>query len=1639
MTKEACCLHGVLNNNCKLTCCECKCCQRKKKKDEEELDKEARLLASQRQTADFGWLIRWFGWMSPIGPEGSEMVLVQKQLGLLLWKSFTIKTRGLRTTFLYFGLPGLVFFMIWLLYKTFQMDSNGVIEMLVAPFAFIMVLQLTCVSLVSEKSTRLRESMRMMGMREIPYWLSYLLADGVVMNLILTLFLSVLTVSFSLFNGVDFGDIFFFVFSYCLSLTALAFALSSALDSPQTAGQVAFLVLVSGIAIFLVIFLGGVTTLIDDETKQKAWCLYPPMAVQMGIYAAASIPLTATKIEMSTVSWFMLLDTAIYSFLAWYLAQVLPSEYGIQQPFWFLFDPSYWFRSGDSSNGYTAAQLDEPLVDELESAQGACPTETVDQNLAGAPTVSVRSLRKTFGSFKAVQGISFDLYDGQIFSLLGHNGAGKTTTINMLTGLFAPDSSSGATTIYGANINSNMVEARKSLGICPQHDVLFEQLTCREHIVFFSLLKGSTELWNEAGAESDELLEHFHLHERAFYVGSELSGGMKRKLSSAIALCGGSKFVILDEPTAGMDPLARRELWDLLKEYRHGRTMLLTTHYMDEADVLGDRIAIMSRGELQCVGSSPFLKRTFGAGYKLIMTMVPGTLDEAKEHGKAGVSVEDHPITRRLMDFIARVVPDVSVATRECTFNSLVFVLPFDAVANFGQFFDELDVQLANYGVQGYSVAITDLEEVFLKVGEDHTLRESKLEGDTGNNRIPAAAELTTAQIGERSTYVPSLLGQAQGLWKKRVSSAMNDLKTIPLILLPILVAIAGFTCNVTGQFGTAGSIGANIATAAIVFVGYIPTPGLLAEGVVAERTTKLRNVLTVMGCDLKSYWLGVFMGDFTLFMMSAVPIWIIAVVCSQIIPPTDDDCNYPPGLNLTWYYNHGGNDDVFCGSSDDGDDSTLTKWMNGGNIFFLVPLFGLQLCAFSYALSFSFSSPRLAIVFMPFLSLILIFVPLIVVLIVQLGFGEQGAGLIDPSSEAIIGSILWGVVLCSPHAALGLGLAATSTNLSKDVSNYPPFWAVCMIMGAESILYLVATYRVDRQALISLQPGRGDIVPQEELDAMDDDVRKERAQVLAMDHQSITSGEFGLRFADLNKTFPPKTPNGEPLRAVRDVNLRLPQGQLFGLLGANGAGKTTAISCVMRSLYPTTGDIHVCGDSVLSNFRGASSHLGVVTQHNTLWDRLSCVDHLKLFARLRGVPDKYVKPLVRATLREMELEPYAHKLAMQLSGGMKRKLCVAIALIGDPKVVLLDEPSAGLDPVSRRNLWDVIIKTMASRSVVLTTHSMEEAEALCTRIGIMVKGQLRILGTPQHLKDKFGSGYEIILQVAPGLRTSSEKPGEDPESFRPSARGAQEDAGASAELGEPLSDGSVAEVTSFIGGLFKGASLLSDNGGLLTYRVPRESMRMGTAFSALEANKRRLGITDYAVTQPTLEQVFVRTVVDHSGGERPAGGTGAAAKSGVAVATPISPHEGLTRASSAGSTSAASPWVRASIGDDAAGGPVETAPQSIMEEAEAAFDGEQLRTTWCGLNRTSHRFLAVMSGLFAFWNFIMVSGILGPTKYADDTTDDDCARTEGQPCQVAGFYLNAIILLISAFVSCFACCGCCCCIPANPEEEENK
>jgi len=214
----------------------------------------------------------------------------------------------------------------------------------------------------------------------------------------------------------------------------------------------------------------------------------------------------------------------------------------------------------------------------------------------------------------AVDGTNINMYNGQIFALLGHNGAGKTTTISMLTGLIEP--TAGAAKVFDINIFEDMAEMRRILGVCPQHDVLFEFLTPMEHLMLFAAFKGAPS--SQIKQQAEQMIADIDLIDAKDNIAKNLSGGQKRKLSVGIAMIGESKIVMLDEPTSGMDTSARRRLWDMLKRNKQGRIVILTTHYMDEADILGDRIAIMADGKVQCCGSSLFLKNRFGVGYNLV-------------------------------------------------------------------------------------------------------------------------------------------------------------------------------------------------------------------------------------------------------------------------------------------------------------------------------------------------------------------------------------------------------------------------------------------------------------------------------------------------------------------------------------------------------------------------------------------------------------------------------------------------------------------------------------------------------------------------------------------------------------------------------------------------------------------------------------------------------------------------------------------------------------------------------------------------------------------------------------------------------------------------------------------------------------
>ncbi|KAJ3085592.1 hypothetical protein HK102_014025, partial [Quaeritorhiza haematococci] len=231
------------------------------------------------------------------------------------------------------------------------------------------------------------------------------------------------------------------------------------------------------------------------------------------------------------------------------------------------------------------------------------------------------------------------------------------------------------------------------------------------------------------------------------------------------------------------------------------------------------------------------------------------------------------------------------------------------------------------------------------------------------------------------------------------------------------------------------------------------------------------------------------------------------------------------------------------------------------------------------------------------------------------------------------------------------------------------------------------------------------------------------------------------------SNTLPNQSQN-DRTAAVEDLTLSIDRGVCFALLGPNGSGKTTTISMLTGLSEATRGTAWIGGFDISKRMDEVYRLIGICPQHDILWDDLTVTEHLLFYARLKGIPPSDEDPVVRSCLRTMQLEGFADQLSRKLSGGAKRRLSIAIALIGDPLVVFLDEPTTGLDPEVRRTIWNIINDAREGRTIVLTTHSMDEAEVLAQRIGIMSRGRLRCLGSPMHLKQKYGSGYRLSFSV---------------------------------------------------------------------------------------------------------------------------------------------------------------------------------------------------------------------------------------------------------------------------------------------------
>lgn len=440
---------------------------------------------------------------------------------------------------------------------------------------------------------------------------------------------------------------------------------------------------------------------------------------------------------------------------------------------------------------------------------------------------------------------------------------------------------------------------------------------------------------------------------------------------------------------------------------------------------------------------------------------------------------------------------------------------------------------------------------------------------------------------------------------------------------------------------------------------------------------------------------------------------------------------------------------------------------------------------------------------------------------------------------------------------------------------------AVFGLIGVFLIEYL-STVQWVRNVGGARDPGESEYKP-------DDDV--ERAKIEA---KNADPKEVAVKVSGVRKVYGNLLNRSQVKIAIQEISFVVPFQEAFALLGVNGAGKTSTFRILTGEYGPTQGEAYINSYNVVQNLSEARYNIGYCPQFDALTDLLTPTEHLILYAKIKGIPDKLVRSFVDKQLKDMGLVKYAFVRAGNLSGGNKRKLSVAIACIGNPPVVFLDEPSAGMDPEARKNMWKVINSIKSQKvSIILTTHSMDEAEALCNNIAIMVAGRLRCYGTSTHIKNKFGSGYEFFMKVGYPSKEEIEQKLNRVKDIFPDEIIAESDIdkalqaleannlrqeisklGSGSHIQEELTEtqkvavGTLVEwvileeygsnIFSWLVYQFREVSLIEHYGTYFKFRVEKQyNKSIGEIFGLIEQNKERLNISEYSLSQTTLEQIF--------------------------------------------------------------------------------------------------------------------------------------------------------------------------------------
>ncbi|ORY27578.1 hypothetical protein BCR33DRAFT_725456, partial [Rhizoclosmatium globosum] len=556
---------------------------------------------------------------------------------------------------------------------------GGLIGRILYPFGVSFLLPIFTIMLVKEKEDRIFIMMKLNGLKAWTYYLSHY-ATFYVLYL------------FSTATGVL--VLLFFIWGH--NQIILAFFFSTLFSRSRIALVLVFLIVLVGVIISLV-----AEQLFAKTTAPMAYFLWPPFAfyraltlINRASYTNSQVPYKISVLKAGNEAYaaisFLIAEIFFYGLLTAYLTFVIPSEFGTTLPWHFPITMPYlaWQKSqrrklNNGIDPLSESQLAQTLViDEHETRfedadvkaekirveQGEYPR---DCPLVISHMRKVYASRKGLGPKYAVKDVSFP------------NGAGKTTLMSILTGIYP--ASFGNALLAGFDIKADASEICKVMGICPQFDILWEELTIEEHLYFYARLKGIC-------STSFELCSLSSLAQRQT---KRLSGGEKRRLSIAIALIGKPKIVFLDEPTTGLDPQVRRLIWNIIHEAREDKAVVLTTHSMEEAEALCNRIGIMAKGTLRCLAPALRLKELYGSGFRVYFN----------------TEVDD---MKRACEWVESLLPS---GFKQIDAFSTMASYEFPSVKNaISSIFEKMEAGKTQNGILDWGISQTSLEDVFVKI-----------------------------------------------------------------------------------------------------------------------------------------------------------------------------------------------------------------------------------------------------------------------------------------------------------------------------------------------------------------------------------------------------------------------------------------------------------------------------------------------------------------------------------------------------------------------------------------------------------------------------------------------------------------------------------------------------------------------------------------------------------------------------------------------------------------------------------------------------------------------------------------------------------------------------------------------------------